>query len=87
MRAAAHPVFGRRTRQKSLFVRIIEALHISRRIEARRLLRRHRHLIAEDFLKLPGRASPDFNQAGESTANANATKPLGRTGNRIFQNV
>jgi hypothetical protein len=87
MRAAAHPVFGRRTRQKSLLVRIIEALHVSRRIEARRLLRRHRRLIAEDFLKPPGRASPDFNQAGESTANANASKPPVRTGNRILQNV
>ena len=87
MRAAAHPVFGRRTRQKSLLVRIIEALHVSRRIEARRLVRRHRHLIAEDILELPGRAPPDFNQAGETTANANANKPPVRTGNRILQNV
>jgi hypothetical protein len=46
MRPAAQSVFGRR--HSVAFARFIKALHVSRRIEARRLLRRYRHLISED---------------------------------------
>lgn len=47
MRLTARSVLGRR--RNGAFARFIGALHFSRRIEARRLLRRHRHLIADDL--------------------------------------
>jgi hypothetical protein len=40
-------------RRKGLFARMIEALHVSRRIEARHLIGRYRHLIAKDFRNRP----------------------------------
>ena len=40
---------SRPIRRKGLFARMIEALHVSRQIEARHLIGRYRHLIAEDF--------------------------------------
>ena len=39
---------SRPIRRKGFFARLVEALHASRRLEARRLIRRYRHLIAED---------------------------------------
>jgi hypothetical protein len=45
--AASAPiaVFGQKSRRAGLFTRIMEALHHSRRIQARRFLRAHRHLV------------------------------------------
>jgi hypothetical protein len=40
--AASH----RRAKRKNILVRILEALHASRRLEAHRMLRRYSHLIA-----------------------------------------
>ncbi len=40
---------GRRTRRRSIFAGLIEALHLSRRRQARNLIRQYRHLLAEDF--------------------------------------
>ena len=38
-------------RRKGLFERMIVALHVSRRRQARQLVRRYRYLIAEESLK------------------------------------
>lgn len=48
---SASPVTGaasRRISRKNIFTRMIEALHFSRRLETARVLRRYRHLIADD---------------------------------------
>jgi hypothetical protein len=87
MRPMSQPVFGRRASRKSLLVRIVEALQVSRRIEARRLLRQRHHLIAEDFQELARRTSTDFNQANESTANANGNESFVPANNRALQSV
>ena len=39
---------GERVKRKSLFKQMIEALHLARRRQARYLIRRYRHLLAED---------------------------------------
>jgi hypothetical protein len=52
----------RRTGRKSLFVRIIEALHYSRELDATRLHRRHRHLLASHSQAKPAIAVTNFNQ-------------------------
>jgi hypothetical protein len=85
MRSATQAAFGRRTRRKSLFVRIVEALHVSRRIEARRLLRRYRHLVAGDFPVQSNNVSPASDNAAESRENADRNNASDRTGHRAFQ--
>jgi hypothetical protein len=87
MRSAVQPGFGRRTRRKSLFARIVEALQVSRRIEARRLLRRYRHLVAEDFKGQLINASPVLDNLEESRENADRDKILIRAGHRTFQSA
>jgi hypothetical protein len=44
---------GRRISRKNIFTRMIEALHFSRRLETARVLRRYRHLIADDSQDQP----------------------------------
>jgi hypothetical protein len=46
---------SRRIRRNTILTRMIEALHFSRRLEATRVLRRYRHLIAEDFQDQPAK--------------------------------
>lgn len=86
MRLAAQFVFGRRTRPNNIFARFVEALHLSRRIEARRLLRRYRHLIAEDFQGQSIRTSPVLDNLEGSRENADRDKTL-RAGHRTFQSA
>lgn len=62
--------FGRQRGLGGLFTRIVHALHVSRRIDARRALRRYHHLIAEDFQSRPKGTLPDFNNSKENKANA-----------------
>ncbi len=78
---------GLRIGRGSLFARIIKVLHVSRRLETRRLLRRYRHLIAEDFQNRPKGKLLDFNKAKEIRANANRDRSGGRAGERIFQDA
>jgi hypothetical protein len=59
---------SRPIRRKGLLGRMIEALHVSRRIEARHLIGRYRHLIAEDF-----RDRPKINVVNSSTIEGNKT--------------
>ena len=87
MRAAVQPAFSRRTRRNSIFARFVEALHLSRRIEARRLLRRYRHLIAEDFQGQLISTSPVLDNVEESRENADRDKILIRAGHRTFQSA
>jgi hypothetical protein len=59
------------TKPKNIFARFIQALHISRRRQARYFIRRHRHLIASGCGA--GTMVIDFEsrKAKESNANAN----------------
>jgi hypothetical protein len=43
-------VSARAIRHKGLFERMIVALHVSRRRQARQIVRRYRHLVAEESL-------------------------------------
>lgn len=60
----------RRTRRKSIFIRMIEALQHSRQLEAARVHHRYRHLTARDWQGEPTSAAPHANQE-ESIADAN----------------
>ena len=57
---------SRRSGRKSLFMRILAALRHSRELEAGRVYRRYRHLIAKPAE--PAVAAPDFNQEGNADA-------------------
>lgn len=82
MRSAVQTARGRTTNE-GIFARIVEALHSSRQIEAKHLLRRYRHLIAEEFQERPNNASADFIKAEEGTANADRDKTLARPDGRV----
>jgi hypothetical protein len=60
-----------KTRRKGFFERVIVALHVSRRRQARQLVRRYRYLIAEEFLCQHAGGLPDFNNEKEINRNAN----------------
>ena len=85
--AVIEGAFGWRHRGRGLFTRVVKALHVSRRIEARRALRRYRHLIAEDFQNRPKGTLLDFNNARESRANADRGQRRVRAGERTFQDA
>jgi hypothetical protein len=44
---SAAPSFQQKARRRGFFTALIEALHHSRRLEAQRVIRRHRHLVDE----------------------------------------
>jgi hypothetical protein len=79
-------ISSRRSGRRSLFKHIVEALHASRRLEARHLLRRYRHLIAEDFQSQPACVSPKF-ISEESIANANRNQTRVHSDRRTLQGV
>ena len=58
-------------KRRSLFFRFIEALHVSRRRQARYFINRHRHLIAPDFGARPMVINFESRKARESNINAN----------------
>lgn len=68
-----------KTRRKSFFERVIVALHVSRRRQARQLVRRYRYLIAEEFLCQHAGGLPDFNNEKERNRNANGDQTSVRT--------
>jgi hypothetical protein len=70
---------GRRVKRRSLFRRLIVALHVSRRRQARNLIRSYRHLLADDILVLPASPFLDINNENESRQNANADQTTIRT--------
>lgn len=73
---------GRRVKRQSLFRRLIVALHLSRRRQARNLVRSYRHLLADDVLILPASPFLDINNEKESRQNANADQTTVRTNSR-----
>ena len=60
-----------KTRRKGFFERVIVALHVSRRRQARQLVRRYRYLIAEESLCRQANGFANFNNEKESNRNAN----------------
>ena len=62
---------SRPIRRKGFLARIVAALHGSRRLEARRLIRRYRHLIAEDFRNRPKIIAVNSRATEESNTDAN----------------
>ena len=66
--------FGRHLRRSGLFVRILGALHASRRIGARHVLIPYRNLTASEFLDRPASVAPELNRKEGSAANADGDK-------------
>jgi hypothetical protein len=58
------------TRRKGIIARLVEALHESRRLEARRVIHRYRHLIAEESFEQPKIVAVNSGATEESNANA-----------------
>lgn len=61
---------NRRVKRRSFLKRMIEALYISRRRQSRQLIRRYRHLLAEDLRGQPA-STLDFNSEKEGRKDAN----------------
>jgi hypothetical protein len=78
----APQAFGRPAKRKSLLKRVLVAMHLSRRRQARNLVRSYRHLLADDILDRPRGPSHDFNNENESSQNANADQTVARTNAR-----
>jgi hypothetical protein len=74
--------FGRPAKRKSIFKRLLIALHQSRRRQARSVIRRYRNLLAEDPWGQPVNTFVNFNNEKESSQNANANQTAVRTGFR-----
>ena len=78
MRDSSEGELPLRTKRKGFFVRLLEALHRSRRRDAIRVLRRHRHLIAgQDQVRPASYLSPS-RSTEKSTRNAHQTSTLVR---------
>ena len=73
--------FGRPVQRKNFLKRLIIALHLSRRHQARNLVRSYRHLLADDIPDRP-RTFLDFNNEKESSQNANSDQTTVRTNAR-----
>ena len=74
--------FGRPAKRKSFLKRMLLALHLSRRRQARSVIRRYRNLLAEDPWGQPASTLPNFNNEKESRQNANADQAAVRTSAR-----
>jgi hypothetical protein len=79
-----------RTKHKGFFVRLLEALHRSRRRDAIRVLRRYRHLIAGQAQIRPARHVPESRQTEQtekSSRNAHGNNALACAIRRARQNA
>ncbi|MET0169346.1 MAG: hypothetical protein ABW191_03065 [Aliihoeflea sp.] len=74
-------------KRKSIFLRILEALHRSRRRDAIRVLRRYRHLNAGQAQVRPANTAPEFQKTEESSRNAHGNDTLARAIRRARQNA
>ncbi len=74
---------GQLRKRKGFFVRILEALHRSRRREAIRVLRRYRHLAAGQAQVRPAQQSKDI---GKSSRNAHQDYTPARAHRRTGEN-
>ena len=73
--------FGRPAKRKSFFKRLLIALHLSRRRQARSVIRRYRDLLAEDSWGQPASTLLNFNEK-ESSHNANGDQTAVRPSSR-----
>ena len=73
---------GRPVKRKSFFKRILVALHLSRRRQARNLIRRYRGLLTDDSWSRSPSPFIDFNNKKESSQNANGDQTSVHTGSR-----
>jgi hypothetical protein len=67
---------NQRAKRKSIFLRMLEALHRSRRRDAIRVLRRYRRLNAGRAQVRPAPPAPEFQKAEESSRNAHGNDTL-----------
>jgi hypothetical protein len=74
-------------KRKNIFVRILEALHASRRIEAQRVLCRYDHLIERHSRAATPSIVPDSRQTEESRRNAHGNNSSIRTDDRTRRNA
>jgi hypothetical protein len=51
----ARPAFARSSERKNWFIRLVEALHRSRRIQAGRIIARSRHLVQDPARNVTGK--------------------------------
>ncbi|MBX9647507.1 MAG: hypothetical protein K2X57_10675 [Xanthobacteraceae bacterium] len=65
---------SRQTKRKNIFLRILAALHVSRRREARRVIRHHSHLIDKYSRVATSSVAADSLPPGESSRNAHGNK-------------
>jgi hypothetical protein len=74
--------FNRRAKRKNIFLRIFAALHVSRRREARRVIRHYSHLVEKySNVATPSIAAESLHPE-ESSQNAHGNKITVRTGDR-----
>ena len=73
---------GQHRKRRGFFARILEALHRSRRREAIRVLRRHRHLMAEQAQVRPPKPEGGSRDIEKSNRNAHGNTPPARVGRR-----
>jgi hypothetical protein len=78
---------SRPTRRKVLLARIVEALQESRRLEARRVIHRCRHLIAEEFFEQPNILAVNSRTTEESNANADRNNSRADADRRALQDA
>jgi hypothetical protein len=76
-----------RTKRKGFFMRLLEALHRSRRREAIRVLQRYRHLMAGQAQIRPVIHVPKFEQTEKSSRNAHGNNALACAIRRARQNA
>lgn len=76
-----------RVKRKNIFVRILEALHASRRLEARRVLRRYDHLIERHQPIDAVSIVPDASHTEEGHRNAHGNKSSIRADDRTGRNA
>jgi hypothetical protein len=76
-----------RVKRNNIFVRILEALHASRRLEAQRVLRRYDHLIERYQSIAAVSIVPDASFTEESHRNAHGNKPSLRADDRTRRNA
>jgi hypothetical protein len=78
---------SRPIRRNGFLARVLEALHGSRRLEARRLIRRYRHLIAEDFRNRPKIIAVNSGTTEESNLDANRDNASVHAERRAFHHA
>jgi hypothetical protein len=76
-----------RTKRNGFFIRLLEALHRSRRREAIRVLRRYRHLIAGQAQVRPAKPVPKSRQTEASNRNAHGKTALASAIRQARQNA